>query len=69
MPPKLRVVKWIVQPVAVRDDGEHLTEIDLKPFGVPASRWEEWAGGGWRDTLEMLRAEVEGPAAPLPAAE
>lgn len=39
----LRLLKVIIQPVFVEDDGETLTEIAAQPLPVPAKDWPEGA--------------------------
>lgn len=34
---RLRAVKFIIQPVVVRDDGDSLEEVPVEPISIPAS--------------------------------
>lgn len=43
---RLRLLKVIVQPVFVLDDGETLTEQVADPFTVTAAGWREFADEG-----------------------
>lgn len=54
----VRPVKFIVQPVFLVDDGEHLDELPVDPIAVSARDWPEWAAGGWRVALAALQASV-----------
>lgn len=56
---RMRVVKWLVQPVAFADDGESLRELQVQPLQVPADEWAAFCAGGWKASLEQLRAQVE----------
>lgn len=38
----LRLVKVIVQPMLVEDDGEHLKEVVAKPVTVDAADWPDY---------------------------
>ena len=64
--PRMRVVKWLVQPVVMVDDGEHLTEVQVEATAIPAASWEEWTMVGWRAAVEDLQNRVTGvqPAVP-----
>jgi hypothetical protein len=57
---KLRLLKVIVQPVFVVDDGETLTERITEPVVVPASEWPTYPTEGFARGFEALRKEVEG---------
>lgn len=59
--PKLRLLKVIVQPVFVVDDGEGLVEHVTQPVEVPAAEWPGFAAGRFAEGFEQLRAQVEGP--------
>lgn len=41
--PTLRLVKAVVQPVFVLDDGESLHEVTVDPIQVTAANWAEWS--------------------------
>lgn len=58
---KLRLLKVIVQPVFVIDDGESLAEQPAQPVEVSASEWPTFASGRFAEGFEQLRAQVEGP--------
>lgn len=59
---KLRLLKVLVQPVFVADDGETLTEIPTQPVEVPAAEWPSFATGRYVEGFEALRQQVEGSA-------
>lgn len=51
---RLRLVKVIVTPVFVLDDGDSLTEQPAQPVEVPAARWPRIV-----DDLEAERLAIE----------
>lgn len=54
---KLRVLKVLVQPVCLADDGETLSEVRVDPIEVP---YPAWAGFDLDSALGPLRAQIEG---------
>ena len=56
---RLRLLKVIVQPVFVLDDGEHLVEQVADPVAVPAAEWPTYPNQGFSQAFEMLRAQLE----------
>jgi hypothetical protein len=64
MAKQVRPVKWIVQPVFVSDDGQHLEELPVDPLAISARDWAEWVGGGWKKSLELLQAKLAEAGAP-----
>jgi hypothetical protein len=60
---RLRLLKVIVQPIFVVDDGESLVEQAAQPVEVPASEWPTFITGRFAEGFEALRREVEGPHA------
>lgn len=40
---RLRLVKVIVQPVFVLDDGENVVELDHQPIAIPAAEWPSYS--------------------------
>lgn len=42
-PPRLRLVKVIVQPIFVLDHGTHIQEIDHQPVAIPATDWPTYS--------------------------
>lgn len=57
---RLRLLKVVVQPVFVVDDGETLTEQAAQPMEVPAAEWPGFAEGRFAEGFESLRQQVEG---------
>jgi len=58
---KLRIVKVAVQLVAVADDGENITELDISPVSVPWAQWQAFIDGGFGEAIATVRAQVETP--------
>lgn len=58
---KLRLVKVMVQPVFVLDDGESLTELVADTIVVPAADWPTYPTTAYLTGFEALRQQVEGP--------
>lgn len=50
--PRLRLIKVIVQPVFVLDDGENITELEHPAVAIPASDWPTYSS-------ERFSAEVK----------
>lgn len=57
---KLRLLKVIVQPVFVVDDGESLTEQPVQPVSVSPEEWPTFAATGFVEGMEQLQAELDG---------
>lgn len=60
---KLRLLKVIVQPVFVLDDGEHLVEQAAEPVAVAPAQWPAYPTTEFAEAFEGLRAQVEGEGA------
>lgn len=57
---RLRLVKVVVKPVVVIDDGDIITEVDHPPVVIPASEWPTYSGerfpaelAAWQDELNI----------------
>jgi hypothetical protein len=57
---KLRLLKVIVQPVFVVDDGEQLVELRADPVEVSGREWPTFPEGRFQEGVEALRRQVEG---------
>jgi hypothetical protein len=67
---RLRLLKVIVQPVFVVDDGEFLTEHTAEPVEVPAAEWPTYATTQFAVGFDALRQQVEdGPSEKPEAAQ
>jgi hypothetical protein len=56
---KLRIIKLIVLPVAVVDDGENLKEIEIDQMVVPSDSIDEFVDNGLRKALQSLQDKIE----------
>ena len=56
---KLRLLKVIVQPVFVVDDGENLTEQATDPVVVSAKDWPDYPTTGFAAAVERLEQSLD----------
>lgn len=59
---RLRLVKVIVHPIFVVDDGETISEFENRPSAIPASEWDAFPEKLKADIAEVesqLNAELE----------
>lgn len=56
---RARIIQFIIQPVAVVDDGENLTPIDVKPVAVAAASWQQFAVNGVSDLLAQMQKQLD----------
>lgn len=56
--PQLRLLKVIVQPVIVVDDGVNLMEITVDPITVPANEWQNYPTTRWQEQLKTLQSQL-----------
>jgi hypothetical protein len=59
MAPKLRLLKVLVQPVFVIDDGEHLIEQTLDAIAVPAAAWPTYPVKEFAEAVAGLEAQLQ----------
>ena len=65
---RLRLVKVIVQPVFVLDDGENVTELDHPPVAIPASEWPTYSSDRFpREVAEWEASMNDTPTSTRPA--
>lgn len=57
--PKLRLVKVIVQPVFVLDDGENVTEIEHAPVAIPAAEWSTYSSERFPAEVATWQAAID----------
>ena len=69
MSTRMRVVGWQVQPVIMADTGDNLTSVPVQAAFIAAAEWDTFRLSGFGAALEQVRAQVEGPPAPPPAAD
>lgn len=60
---KVRLLKVIVQPIIVVDDGETLSEHAIERQVVAPADWPDYPTKGFAEAFERLRADIEGPEA------
>lgn len=56
---KVRLIKLIVLPVAVIDDGENLTEIEIEQMIVPSNSINKFVETDLKESLELLKKKFE----------
>jgi hypothetical protein len=61
---RLRLLKVLVQPIFVIDDGETLVERAADTVVVPAAEWPTYASGPFAEGFELLRRQIEGRSEP-----
>lgn len=59
MAKRLRLLKVIVQPVFVLDDGEELTELTTDPVIVAARDWPDYPKTTFLESVADLRAQFD----------
>ena len=55
----LRLLKVMVQPVFVVDDGTALRELTAQPVPVPAADWPTFATTEFLDGMRELQAKID----------
>lgn len=58
---KLRLVKVIVQPVFVLDDGDSIEEIAHPAVVIPASEWPTYSSERFQREVAAWQAELDRP--------
>lgn len=59
MTPQLRLVKVLVQPVFVLDDGENVTEVQHPPVAIPASEWPTYSHQRFPTELKAWQRQID----------
>lgn len=62
----IRLLKMIVQPILVDDDGETLKEVQVEPLVVSAEEWAEFSTQGWETALKRLEEQLRATHDPTP---
>jgi hypothetical protein len=57
--PKLKLVKVLVQPVFVLDDGENVTELDHPPVAIPAAEWPTYSGERFPREVKAWQKQID----------
>lgn len=55
---QLRLVKVVVQPVFVLDDGEDISEIEHPAITIPASEWPAYSGERFQREVEAWQKQL-----------
>jgi hypothetical protein len=63
---KLRLLKVIVQPVFVVDDGEQLVEQTAEPVVVSPADWPTFATTAFLDGVQQLQEQLDAHDDPSP---
>jgi hypothetical protein len=59
MAAKLRLLKVIVQPVFVLDDGDNLTEVQADPVVVSPEDWPRYPTTGFARAVDALQEQID----------
>lgn len=57
---KLRLVKVVVQPVFVLDDGDTITEIGHEPTVISAAEWPTYSSERFPREVKEWQARIDG---------
>ena len=57
--PKLRLLKVVVQPVMVVDDGESLREVSVEAIVVQPNEWPNYPTGRFTEQIKELQAQLD----------
>lgn len=58
MTSRVRLVKMVVQPVVVVDDGETLREVKVDPIHVDPADWPAFSGERWPEMVAEQEAAL-----------
>ena len=59
MTKRIRLVKVIVQPVFVLDDGENVIEVEHQPVAILAADWPAYSGERFPAEVEAWQAQLD----------
>jgi len=62
---RVRLVKVIVQPVFVLDDGTTIVEVDQPPIAIPAAEWPTYSGERFPREVAEWQARLDAESTPL----
>lgn len=66
---RLRLVKILVQPILVADDGEQLEEVALQPITVRAEDWPAYSAEAWPQFVAEAEQQLNASGSGVGAAE
>ena len=69
MSAKLRLVKVVVQPVFVLDDGETISEVEHQAVAIPAADWPAYSGERFPAEVEAWQAALDAENGSAPSSE
>lgn len=55
---ELRLLKVVVQPIMVLDDGNSLREVPVDPITVPANEWPNYPTGRFVQQMKELQGQL-----------
>ena len=58
---KLRLIKVLVQPVFVIDDGDNITELEHPPVAIPAAEWPTYSSERFPQEVAAWQEELNTP--------
>ena len=58
---KARLIKVLVQPVFVIDDGENIEEVEHPVVVIPAQEWPMYSGSRFQREVKAWEAELNQP--------
>ena len=61
---KLRLVKVLVQPVFVLDDGETVTELEHGAIAIPAAEWPTYSSERFPAEVAAWQTQIDAEVAP-----
>lgn len=67
--PKLRLIKVVVQPVFVLDDGENITETEHPPVVIAAADWPAYSGERFPAEVAEWQERINAQEKPDPEGE
>jgi hypothetical protein len=56
--PKVRLLKLVIQPTYVVDDGEHLREVPVQPIQVDSRGWDDFKEKGLGEVEDQVRQQL-----------
>lgn len=59
MSTKVRLLKVLVQPVFVLDDGESITEVPVEEHVIPASEWPTYSSERFPREVAQWQAQLD----------
>jgi hypothetical protein len=67
MTAKLRLVKVVVQPIVLLDDGENMVEVEHPPTVIPAGEWPTYSSERFPREFAEWQAKLDAQTQESPA--